>query len=421
MLNVGYVIVFVLLGGFTVWAMTAQLDGGAVAMGVVEAESSRKTIQHLEGGIVKKLLVRNGDRVAENQLLLRLDPIRSDAQNDLYRNQLAILLAQEARLITEYEMRPTLVMPAEVTERADQPSVTPVLADQNRAFQSRREALLRNFQIAQSEIDQARRDQEQGQIDAGTAARTLESVSKELEGLIPLFERQLVAVTRINPLEREKLRLQGIIDGAKVQFVKLNEKIDALELKKQLVEEEYRRDASISLVDVRKMISDVRQQIILTQDSQKRTDIVAPIAGTVQQMKVFTVGGVVRAGEPILDLIPLTDELVVQAQIKPDDADRVSAEMNAEIRFPAFNYWGARAIRGTVRSISRDRVVESDGKNIYFAAEILVDRSTLPPTIDGKLLAGMSASVIILTGKRTIAEYLIKPISDRFEKSMRER
>jgi HlyD family type I secretion membrane fusion protein len=421
MLRTGHIAVGVLLGGFLIWALTARLDGAAVAAGVVEAESSRKTIQHLEGGIVKELLVRNGDKVVENQLLMRLDPVRFEAQNDLYRNQLAILLAQEARLMAEYEMRPVLILPTDVTDRAQQPSVAPVVADQARAFQTRREEMLRNVLLAQSDIDQARRDLEQSAVDTRTATGTLDSITRELESLLPLYEKQLVTTTRINPLEREKLRLQGLIDGAKVQQSKLAERIEGLELKKKQAQEDYRKEASTGLIDVRKMISDARQQVILADDSQKRTEIRAPISGTVQQMKFFTIGGVVRPGDPIMDVIPSKDELVIQAQIKPDDADRVSTGMSAEIKFPAFNYWGAQVIRGNVRSVSRDRIVESEGKNIYFASEIVVDRSTVPPSIEGRLLAGMSASVIISTGRRTVAEYLVKPVTERFEKSMRER
>jgi HlyD family type I secretion membrane fusion protein len=421
MLRIGHIAVLVLLGGFLVWALTARLDGAAVAPGVVETESSRKTIQHLEGGIVKEILVRNGDKVAANQLLMRLDPVRFEAQNDLYRNQLAILLAQDARLMAEYDMRPELKMPPEVMERAQQPSVAPVVADQERAFQSRREDMLRNVHLAQTDIDQARRDLEQTRVDAATATSTLESITQELDSLMPLFEKQLVTTSRINPLQREKLRLQGIVEGSKVQQNKLNERIEGLELKKRQAQEDYRKDASTQLIDVRKLLSDARQQIILADDSQKRTEIRAPLAGTVQQLKVFTIGGVVRPGDPIMDVIPSQDELVIQAQIKPDDADRVTSGMAAEIKFPAFNYWGSQVIRGHVRSISRDRVVEADGKNIYFASEIVVDRSTVPSAIEGRLSAGMSASVLVSTGKRTVAEYLVKPITERFDRSMRER
>ena len=138
-------------------------------------------------------------------------------------------------------------------------------------------------------------------------------------------------------------------------------------------------------------------------------------------MKFFTVGGVVRPGDPILDLVPLKDELVVQAHVQPDYVDRISPGTGAELKFPAFNYWGAKAICGTVRSVSHDRIVENDGKNVYFATEIVVDRSTLPPDIDSRLIAGMTSNAIISTGRQTVADYLVRPLFERFEKSMRER
>ncbi|WP_342362785.1 HlyD family type I secretion periplasmic adaptor subunit [Terrarubrum flagellatum] len=420
-LRAGHFVIFGLLGGFALWASAARLDGAAVAGGVVEAQSNRKTVQHLEGGIVKDLLVRNGEQVAQDQLLIRLDPVRFEAQADLYRNQLAMLLAQETRLMAEYEMRPTLVLPEEVIARASNPSVAPVVADQTRLFQSRRDELVRNIQVAQSGIDQTAKDLEQNRIDTATATATLASVSQELDSVWPLYQRQLVATSRVTPLEREKLRLQGVIDGGKIQAVKLGERLTELELRKKQVRQDYEKDASTALIDIRKMISDARQQIVLAEDAQKRSEIRAPIAGVVQQLKIFTVGGVIRPGEPILDIAPVNDELVVRAQVQPDDVDRVTADMGAELKFPAFNYWGEKAIRGKVRSISRDRIIENEGKSIYFAAEVVVDKSTLPPDIRDRLLAGMTANVIILTGRRTVADYLVRPLVERFEKSMRER
>jgi HlyD family type I secretion membrane fusion protein len=313
------------------------------------------------------------------------------------------------------------VMPQEVIARSTEPSVAPVVLDQSRLFQSRRDELLRNLDVAKSEIAQAQQDIHQNKVDLVTAVATFDNLKRELDSLMPLYRQQLVAMTRITTLEREQLRLQGMIDGAKIQAVKLAEKLAELNLKKTQVQQDYQKDASTALIDVRKTLSDVRQQIVMADDSQKRTEIRAPIAGTVQQLKFFTIGGVVRPGDPILDLVPMNDELVVRAQIQPDDVDRVSPDMIAELKFPAFNYWGDKAIRGTVRSISRDRIVENDGKTVYFAAEIVVDRSTLPAYINSKLLAGMSSNVIVSTGPRTVANYLIRPLAERFDKSMRER
>jgi multidrug efflux pump subunit AcrA (membrane-fusion protein) len=138
-------------------------------------------------------------------------------------------------------------------------------------------------------------------------------------------------------------------------------------------------------------------------------------------MRVFTLGGVIKPGEAILDIVPARDELVIRAKITPDDADRIVPGMKAELKFPAFNYWGSREISGTLRTLSRDRIVENDGKDIYFAAEIVVDKATLPASILDRLTAGMTANVLIGTEPRTVADYLLRPLVERFQDSMRER
>jgi HlyD family type I secretion membrane fusion protein len=417
----GHLVIALMLGGFCLWATTARLDGAAVAAGVVAVESSRKTIQHLEGGIVKAIFVRNGDVVREGQELLTLDPTRIDAQSTLYRNQLAILMAQEARFESESQMKRSLVMPSAVTERESEPSVAPVITDQIRLFETRLQELDRNRKLADSEIAQAQKDIEQNQVDLNTAQATLGNIQSELDALWPLYQRQLVATSRITPLQREKLRLTGVVDGARLQATKLADKLAELTLKKDQVEQDYRREPASSLNDVRKMISDVRQNIVISDDGQKRGVIRAPIAGTVQEMKVFTIGGVIRGGEPVLAIVPEKDDLVVQAKINPDDADRITPGMEAELKFPAFGSWGEHAIKGTLRSLSRDRIVENEGKDVYFAAEILVDKSNLPASIANKLTAGMTANVLVKTEPRTVATYLLRPLAERFDRSLRER
>jgi HlyD family type I secretion membrane fusion protein len=417
----GHAIVLVMLGGLAVWAVTARIDGAAIAPGVVAVESNRKTIQHLEGGIVKAILVRSGDRVEAGQELVRLDPTRIDAQTVLYQNQLAILLAQEARLNAESEMKRVLAMPAEVTVRSAEPSVAPVIADQDRLFRNHLDELDRNLALGDAQIAQAQKEIEQNSVDLATAKATLGNIVSELSALMPLYERQLVATSRITPLQREQLRLQGVIEGAELQATKLDDRLREIKLKKTEAEQDYRKDAATALIDIRRQVSDVRQNLVLTDDSVKRGVIRAPIAGTVQEMKVFTIGGVIRPGEPILDIVPSNDELVVQAKIAPDDADRVVEGMQAELKFPAFSYWGSHEIAGTLRSLSRDRIVENEGKDVYFAAEILVDKATLPPSIEKKLTAGMTANVLIKTEARTAADYLLRPLIERFEESMRER
>ncbi|WP_170181978.1 HlyD family type I secretion periplasmic adaptor subunit [Phreatobacter stygius] len=419
--RIGYAIVIGAFGSFALWASFARLDGAAIANGVVASESYRRTVQHLEGGIVQDILVRDGDRVKAGQVLLKLDPTRVSAQGDLFGNQLAIFGAQEARLLAEFEGKDSFEFPPDVLARQNDAAVKPVIEDQRRLFESRRRALSGNVQIAEAQMEQARREMEQVTSETETARATLEQVDAELAQLRPLFARQLVPTTRIAPMERERLRLLGTISTGVIQTAKLKERLSESDLRRQQVMRAHREETSGQLADVRRQLSDTRQQILLSADSQRRTDIRAPIDGTVQQLRIFTAGGVVRPGDPILDVVPAGDVLVVRARVQPNDADRVSEGMHAEVKFPAFHYVGTQIVRGEVRALSRDRIMDDGVKDPYFAAEVIVDKSTIPESISRRLSAGMVADVIIPTGERTVMNYLLRPILDRWTAGMRER
>ncbi len=420
--RLGYIAVFVGLGLFIAWAVTARLDGAAVAPGVVAVESNRKTIQHLEGGIIREILVRDGDVVTAGQVLLRLDPTRVDAQGDLYRNQLAGLLAQETRLLAERDGAPSLTFPPEVLQRSTDLAVAAAMSDQKRLFDTRRDVLQRNLSVAEAQIEQIKRETDQNISDLATARKTLENIQRELEPMRQLLKQKLVSVNRVMPLEREKLRLEGVIASGELQAQKLKERLIEAELKRNQVQGDYRQEVSTQLLDIRRQLSDVRQQLVVAEDAQRRFELKAPIAGAVQQMRIFTIGGVIKPGDPVLDIVPVNDILVIQAKISPLDIDRVGPGLNAEIRFPSFRYFGADVIRGTLRSVSRDRLLEdTSNRDPYFAAEVTVDRSSIPQEFANRLSAGIPADVIIPTEGRTVMVYLLDPILERFNKSMRER
>jgi HlyD family type I secretion membrane fusion protein len=418
---IGHCVLVGSLGAFLFWAAVARLDGAAVAPGIVSVETNRKTIQHLEGGIIRDLLVRDGDVVQAGQTLVRLDPTKTDSAGDLYRNQLAIQLAQEARLAAERDMLDAVVLPKEVTDLAGIGIIGRSIEDQRRQFNVRREALSQAVEVATSQIGQATNESEQNAIDNRTARATLVNVNRELEIVRDLFDKNLVALPRVSALEREQLRLQGVIENTDIGITKLKERIQELTLRREQLRQDYRKDAANQLSELQKSIAELRQQVIVANDAQRRIDVRAPITGVVQQLRIFTVGGVVRPGDPILDIVPLSENLVIRARVSPLDADRVTTGMNAEIRFPSFRNLGLPVIMGNVLSISRDRLVDDATKDPYFDAQINVDRKNLPDTIINKLSAGMPAEVVIPTGERTVFAYLISPLSERFGTSMRER
>ena len=419
--RLGYAVIAIALGTFVAWSLIARLDGAALAAGVVSVESNRKTIQHLEGGIIREILVRDADLVEQGQVLIRLDRTRADSMDDLYRNQLAIQLAQEARLIAERDGAAAITFSADVTGLSSDPQVARAINDQRKQFEGRRDTLVRTIDVANAQIAQAMKESEQNEIDNKTARETLLNINRELDILRELFEKNLVSMTRVTALERERLRLEGIIASTEVGSAKLKDKVQELTLRKDQATQDYHQEAATRLADLQKSIAELRQQVIIASDTRQRIDVRAPITGIVQQLRVFTIGGVVRPGDPLLDLVPVSDSLMIKARVSPLDADRVAADMAAEIRFPSFRHVGSQIVHGKVRSISRDRLLDEATRDPYFDAQISVERTSLPAGIVDKLTAGMPADVIIPTGERTVFDYLVAPLIERFQTSMRER
>jgi HlyD family type I secretion membrane fusion protein len=221
----GYLVIATGLGGFGVWAGTARLDGAAIAPGVVSSESNRKTVQHLEGGIVREILVRDGAQVSEGQVLIRLDPTRADAQGDLHERQVINLRAQEARLEAEGANRSEVSFPKDLRDRSADLMVGQIMEDQQRQFTARREAMLRNVGIGKAQMEQIRKELEQGSVELATSRDLLASVVGEVEPLRPLARQGLVPATRVNTLERERLRLEGAISAGEVLAKKLHERM----------------------------------------------------------------------------------------------------------------------------------------------------------------------------------------------------
>jgi HlyD family type I secretion membrane fusion protein len=420
-LRLGYLTLIIAFGGFVLWSMIARLDGAAVAAGVVAVESNRKTIQHLEGGIVREILVREGDKVQEGQVLLRLDPTRVEAAGDLQRNQLAILLAQEARLLAEREWAETVTFPAEATERSAAPIVARAISDQRQQFEVRRGTLKRTLEVADVQISQAQNEIAQARNAGQTARETLKNIVRELDSLMPLFEKKLVPMVRTTTLQREKLRLEGEISDSTISITKLTERVQELRLRREQARQDYRQEASAGLEELQKSLNEIRQGVIVAEDTQKRSDVRSPTEGVVQQMRIFTVGGVVRPGDPILDIVPTSEDLVVRAKVSPLDIDRVYPGMNAEIRFPSLRSFGVQITMGKLRSVSRDRLLDEVTRDPYFAAEVEVYRDSVPPEFAEKLSAGMPANVVIPTGERTALSYLLTPVFERYHAAMRER
>jgi membrane fusion protein, S-layer protein transport system len=420
-IRAGYVLVFctfVILGG---WSSIARLDSAVVASGAIAPESNRKTIQHLEGGIVSEIAIRDGDAVKEGQLLIRLDRTQNAAANLNLSNQIAAAKCLEARLLAQRDKKNKLQFPSEIAALSGEQAVASAMTDNQNQFESRRKSYENGAEVLDKQLSQAAKDVDQAQSDNETATHQLASIEQELAPLQSLLDRGLVPVTRVTALQRQQQAMQGAVAKAAIDLLRAKDKISELDARRKQWDQDYIQEAANSLLDVRKSLNDASQKMVISGDALKRVDILAPVSGTVQQLRFFTIGGVVRPGDPILDIVPTSDIMVVRSQVQPIDIDRIHSNMPAEIRFPQFATTRNLNIRGMVKSVSQDSILDPATRQTYFAVEVSVDRSSIPKDINDKLISGMITTVVLPTGRRTVLEYLIGPLMSRLSGSMRER
>jgi HlyD family type I secretion membrane fusion protein len=416
----GYAIIlltFVVLGG---WAALAKLDSAIVAPGVVTVESSRKVIAHLEGGIVRQIFVREGQHVDEGALLYRLDDTQSQAGADLARNQLFANLALEARLIAERDRKYEVEFPPQLTNATGNSVAHEAIDDQRKQFAERRASLNVQMSVLQSRIVQFKRELEGLAAERTSVSSQLSFVDNELTDLRELFEKKLVPKSRVMILERERSRLEGLIGRSDADSAKANNGIAEARLQMEQLQKKYAEEVNAALLDVRQKLADIRERSRVSADVLKRTEIRAPRSGEVQNVKATTVGGVIRPGEPLLELIPDGDELMINAQIQPGDIDAVSAREDAEVRFAAFHGKILPIIMGHIVAVSHDRLVDDATRQPYFLARIKVNQGQLPLSIKDRITAGMPVEVVLPTGERTIFDYLVRPLRNRVRKALRE-
>jgi HlyD family type I secretion membrane fusion protein len=416
---VGYALIaftFVVLGG---WSAVAKLDSAVTAPGIVAEGSGRKSVQHFEGGIVQEIFVREGQHVTAGQLLFRLDPTQAESSFELLQKQLDSYLAEEARLIAERDGATGVAWPAELMARSGQPTVKQAIADQTKQFLDRQNSLRGQFDILRSKISQLKIAIQGMQVERKATKEQFQTVNQELNDLEYLLSEKLVQKSRVLTLQREKSRLEGVIGRSMTDEAKAETEIGEAELQIQQVQNKIHEEVAHAIVEVRQKISDTREKIRVAQSVFHRLDITSPAGGTVQDLKVFTVGGVVKPGDVLLQVIPDHDALIIQAHVSPHDMDRMWAGMRAEVRFTSFKSSLLPIISGRVESVSRDRLIDETNHQPYFLAQVIVD--DIPDELREHIVAGMPAELVFPTGERTVLNYLIRPLQDRMHSAFRER
>ncbi|MGI6246011.1 MAG: HlyD family type I secretion periplasmic adaptor subunit [Pseudochelatococcus sp.] len=417
----GYTVIILTFGLLGGWAALANIDSAVVATGVVSVEGKRKAVQHLEGGIVREINVSSGSRVEQGQVLFRLDATSSDANYAATRRQLDAMLALEARLLAERDLQNAITFPAELTARGDDSEVARAIADQEAQFRERRASLDGQIDVMKTRVIQYKSEIEGLDRERQSAMQQLFFIDDELVGVKALAKKGLVSKTRESALEREKARLDGIVGRNQADSAKAANAISEMEIQIRQVQQEFQEQVSQNLADTRLKLGDLQERIRVARDVLRRIDVTAPRSGVVHNLKVFTLGGVIRPGDTLLEIVPEDDDLVVEVHIDVTDVDRVFTGLGAEVRFPAFHSRTTPLIMGTLEDISRDRLIDENTRMPYFLAQVAVRNTDVPEDLKARLRPGMPAEVIFPTGERTVLDYLTRPLTEAITTSFRER
>lgn len=416
--RVGLTIVFVTFGIFGTWAAVAPLSNAVHGSGVVTVQNYRKTVQHLEGGIVKELYARDGDLVKKGDPLIVLDESQLSSEYESTRNQLIVARYKEARLRAERDGLQAI--PPVTMEGTDSDRATEALAGEQQVFKARRDSLLGEISVNRERIEQMKQ-QIVGLNDMIRTKRGLEkSYSGEIKQLKELLAEGFVDNQRLLEQERKLDMLKTEIADHESSITKTKLQIGETDLQIVQLKKKFDSDVANELSEVQAQVFDLQEKEAALRDRLSRIVIRAPESGMVLDMKVHTIGGVVSPATPLLDIVPASSELVIEAKVATKDIDRLELGKTADIRFSAFNQATTPVIEGTLTRISADSLTEERTGDPYYLVRVKVTEDGMKKLGSRKLQPGMPADVLINAGDRTMLQYLLKPARNMFAESLIE-
>ena len=418
----GLGVIGVVFGGIALWSLVAPIDGAIVAPGQVVVDTNRKTVQHLEGGMIGEILVREGDQVEAGQVVARLEDTTQAANLALIDGQLSELYARRARLEAERDGAEEMPEARGVEEVLALKAFEAKRAGQAQLFEARRTTRTTQIALLEERIVQ------QNERIAGLAAQIrslrqqLVLIKDELAGVRRLHEEGFAPKTRLRELERESERLSGERGALRASTAEAESIISEARLEIGRLKETGREEAITELRDVEVSIAELEERRIAAADAFRRTEIVAPQAGRVIGMAVHTVGGVIAPGAPLMEIVPENDRLKIAARIAPQDVDKVHTGQETLIRFSAFGSRRTPETEGAVVTVSADSLTDdATGIQYYLVFVEIPEGEELMTLLSGRnLVPGMPVETFIKTGKRPAISYFLKPLTDSFARSMRE-
>ncbi|NQW10514.1 MAG: HlyD family type I secretion periplasmic adaptor subunit [Alphaproteobacteria bacterium] len=415
---VGYGVVFLFFGAFGVWAALAPLGSGAIAQGQVQVAGEQRVVQHLEGGIIREIRVKEGDLVRDGQPLMVLDTTQSKVLVGRLDQQYLAALGREARLIAESDGSSAMRLPEELSRRVSDPAVESIIEGERRLFDGRRRALDSQISLLERRIEKSRQEIAAYLAQKRADRRQLEIIQEEISGVRELFEKGLERKPRLLALQRTQAELEGSIDNRTALMARGEQAIAEIEFQLLGLLEQTTAEIETELREIQNTVEDLREQLIAASDAMARSVITAPHSGRIYGLRFHTAGGVVAPGEPILNIVPEDEELIVHARLDPADIDVVAVGALAIVRLTSFSQRTTKPINGEVLQISADVITPENGPPFY-EARIRLDKEMLARH-NLNLVPGMPAMAIISTGEQTLLDYLVSPITRSLETALKE-
>lgn len=420
----GILIVLAVFGGLGTWAMLAPLSSAAHAPGLVAVESYHQTLQHLEGGIVKAILVRDGETVKKDQVLIEIEDTQTRAQLEVLRGQYFMTLARESRLIAQRDGLGKVEYPPALLDKQKDERVQDAIRVQNQTFNARRAAQDGEISLYRQQIGQLEAKAAGLRAQRASRQRLVDSYRSELSDFQALLDQGYAEKQKVRELERNLAEGEGVFGELTSSLAAADLQVSETKLKILQLQKDLQREVAKELAEVQSQLFELRDKMQSVQDMVARTVVRAPQAGMVLDLQTHTLGAVVRPGAKLLDIVPQGVPLVVDAKLTPIDIDRVRIGQTAEIRFTAFKMRDTPRIEGKVIALSADRLVDEGDqqKAPYYLARVEITPKGLQDLARHKLnlVAGMPAEVLIITGERTLFHYLVDPLKNTVARSLIE-
>jgi HlyD family secretion protein len=409
-----------LIGGLGGWAVVTELSGAVVAPGSIVVDSHVKKVQHPTGGVVGEIRVRDGDRVRAGDLVIRLDETVARANLAMVSKSLDELAARQSRLEAERDGLAQITIPSGLKGRINEPDLASIVQGESHLFETRREARAGQKAQLKERIAQLQEQIDGTSLQASAKADEIQLIQDELTGVEQLWRKNLVPISRVTALKREETRLRGERGQLISNIAQARGRISETALQIIQVDQDLRSEVSKELREVQAKIAELVERKIAAEDQLKRIDIRAPQDGLVHQSVVHTVGGVINAGEPLMLIVPETDELSIEVKISPQDIDQLQPGLDTVLRLSAFSQRTTPELKGRVSLIAADLVTDQRSGQQYYPVRVAFADGERERLGALKLVPGMPVEGLIQTGYRTVFSYLTKPVTDNMMKAFRE-